>query len=70
MGRNSVSAAPKMHDKYEAESDLRTLTSAHEIQSDKGRMKRVVKHHGEQMSVLKKVGARLKPKRGGSKVRR
>ena len=73
MGRrgNAVPVSEtKMRDKYEAESDLRTLTGAQEIQADKGRMHRVRKHHADQMSVLSKVGARLKSKVRGSKVRR
>lgn len=41
--------------KFEAESDLRTLTRAGEIKSDNGRMKRAMAMAKEQLAELKDV---------------
>lgn len=57
------SPSPKYSDPYQAEDDHRTLTRAAEIQSDKGRMKGVLKHHQSKKRAMTKLGTMLKGRR-------
>ena len=57
MKAEPMSAESKAeHEKWEAESDVRTLTEAERIRADKPRHRRAVKMAREQMKALGTVG--------------
>lgn len=59
MNSKKITASPSptpmdMDRKWQAEDDMRTLTRAEEVKSDKGRMKAVSEHAKKQVDHLKK----------------
>ncbi len=75
MKRTKTVPAPLREEAWQARDDLRTLTAASEIQSDKGRLHKAKAEAQRQMSTLNRV-AQPQPKasratpRGGSRAQR
>lgn len=55
-----IGKASKSEDDYRAEDDHRTLMRAEEIRGDKGRMSRVLKHHGKKAREIATLGSKLR----------